>query len=156
MQANTHDSLTCIVVDPNYDWDEWATPPIHSLVIYECHIGSFTGYHDPEVVGIHHHVSHWNLRRTTVEHFAGTFAAMEERLDHIASCGFTAIQLMPVLEYSGSWGYNPRLLFPVHGVSNPHMHPAGSCSSLNMFCHDLRFRAMFWASLLGADAGAAI
>lgn len=46
----------------------------------------------------------------------GSFKAAELKLDHIAACGFNALQLMPVVEYSGSWGYNPRLLFPTHEV----------------------------------------
>jgi 1,4-alpha-glucan branching enzyme len=44
---------------------------------------------------------------------------MEAKLQHIADCGFTALQLMPVLEFSGSWGYNPRMLFPTHEVILP-------------------------------------
>ena len=48
----------------------------------------------------------------------GTFKGMEAKLQHIADAGFTALQLMPVLEYSGSWGYNPRLLFPTHEVTH--------------------------------------
>lgn len=49
----------------------------------------------------------------------GTFAAALDKLDHIVDSGFTAVQLMPVLEFSGSWGYNPRLLFPTHQVRRP-------------------------------------
>jgi hypothetical protein len=47
----------------------------------------------------------------------GSFQAAINKLDHIVDTGFTGIQLMPVLEFSGSWGYNPRLLFPTHQVA---------------------------------------
>eukprot|EP01054_Gregarina_sp_Poly1_P004931 Gregarina_sp_Poly_1__4930@NODE_2615_length_1914_cov_132_693016_g1658_i0_p1_GENE_NODE_2615_length_1914_cov_132_693016_g1658_i0NODE_2615_length_1914_cov_132_693016_g1658_i0_p1_ORF_typecomplete_len324_score34_09Alphaamylase/PF00128_24/3_9e33CBM_48/PF02922_18/3_6e07hDGE_amylase/PF14701_6/1_8e06GHL10/PF02638_15/9_5e05Glyco_hydro_70/PF02324_16/0_26Glyco_hydro_70/PF02324_16/15Cellulase/PF00150_18/0_0069GHL6/PF14871_6/0_021DUF4015/PF13200_6/0_023Melibiase/PF02065_18/3_6e03Melibiase/PF02065_18/0_047Glyco len=35
-------------------------------------------------------------------------------LDHISSLGFNTIELMPVQEFGGSWGYNPRLLMAIH------------------------------------------
>eukprot|EP00198_Chlamydomonas_reinhardtii_P005063 XP_001694399.1 predicted protein [Chlamydomonas reinhardtii] len=45
----------------------------------------------------------------------GTLAAAAERLEHVAAAGFTAVQLMPLAEYSDVWGYNPRLLMSLHG-----------------------------------------
>ena len=38
----------------------------------------------------------------------GTFDAAAARLGHVASAGFTAVQLMPITEHSDAWGYNPR------------------------------------------------
>jgi len=104
-QANTSDSLTCVVVDPtSFNWTPWETPSLGSVVMYQLHFPSFTGYNDPQSAGIE-----------------GTFKAASNKLDHIMDSGFTAIQLMPVLEYSGSWGYNPRLLFPTHpACGTPH------------------------------------
>lgn len=45
----------------------------------------------------------------------GTLAAATARLEHVASLGFTAVQLMPLSEHSDAWGYNPRLLMALHG-----------------------------------------
>ncbi|PNH03027.1 Malto-oligosyltrehalose trehalohydrolase [Tetrabaena socialis] len=48
--------------------------------------------------------------------YAGTLAAAMARLEHVASLGFTAVQLMPISEHSDAWGYNPRLLMALHGA----------------------------------------
>ena len=48
IQENTDDCLPCIVVDPAFAWSEFQTPNLENLVLYECHIGSFTGRNDPE------------------------------------------------------------------------------------------------------------
>ncbi len=73
------------VIDASvWDWqdDAWRGRPWHEAVIYELHVGSFT----PE----------------------GTFAAVAERLDHLAQLGVTAIELMPVNDFPGerNWGYD--------------------------------------------------
>ncbi len=78
------------VVDPcEYAWtgSDWRGRPWHEAVIYELHVGAFT----PE----------------------GTFAAAAERLDHVASLGVTAIELMPVAAFPGArnWGYDGVLPF---------------------------------------------
>jgi 1,4-alpha-glucan branching enzyme len=87
------DSEWCYVQDhSHYKWataDSWALPPFESYSIYELHVGSFT----PE----------------------GTFAAATAKLAHVAACGFTAVQLMPILEHSDLWGYNPRQFLSLHG-----------------------------------------
>jgi hypothetical protein len=64
-------------------------PAMDEYIIYELHVGSFTP--------------------------GGTFRSAVERLDHVASLGFTAIQLMPISEFADAWGYNPRQLLAVHG-----------------------------------------
>jgi malto-oligosyltrehalose trehalohydrolase len=77
------------VIDPTtYVWRNPSPQmPWHEAVIYEIHIGTFT----PE----------------------GTFAAAAERLDHIAELGATAIEIMPVADFTGSrnWGYDGALLY---------------------------------------------
>ncbi len=62
--------------------DDWRGRPLEELVIYEVHVGTATR--------------------------DGTFRALIERLDHIASLGATAIELMPIAEFSGErgWGYD--------------------------------------------------
>jgi malto-oligosyltrehalose trehalohydrolase len=61
---------------------EWKGLPWEQSAIYELHIGAFT----PE----------------------GTFRAAIEKLDHLASLGITALELMPVAGFPGrrNWGYD--------------------------------------------------
>ena len=77
------------VVDHDYAWtaSDWRGRPWHEAVFLETHVGTFT----PD----------------------GTFRAMIGKLDHVAETGITAIELMPVAEFSGmrNWGYDGVLLF---------------------------------------------
>ncbi len=72
-----------------YAWQSttWKRPAWSGQAIYELHVGTFT----PE----------------------GTFRAAIERLDHIASLGVGAIELMPVADFPGgrNWGYDGVTLF---------------------------------------------
>ncbi|MDO1584192.1 malto-oligosyltrehalose trehalohydrolase [Rhizobium oryzicola] len=73
------------VVDlTSYSWKqtEWKGRPVEELVLYELHIGAFT----PE----------------------GTFLAAIDKLDHLKELGVTAIQIMPVADFPGAygWGYD--------------------------------------------------
>jgi len=73
------------VVDPKaFTWtDEAFTPhPVSDLVIYELHVGTFTG--------------------------EGTFDAATEFLPDLAQLGVTAIEVMPIAEFPGQhgWGYD--------------------------------------------------
>ena len=47
---------------------------------------------------------------------SGTFDGIEEKLDHLASLGVTAIELMPVAQFAGQrgWGYDGVLLYAPH------------------------------------------
>ncbi|MER7767002.1 alpha-amylase family glycosyl hydrolase [Kitasatospora sp. NPDC096140] len=80
-----------------FDWgeQEWQTPALDDLVIYELHVGTFSGADGPP----------------------GRLSGLTERLDVLAGLGVTAIELMPVTEYAGerSWGYNPVSAFAVAG-----------------------------------------
>lgn len=83
------------LVDPRaYGWQvpEWTGRPWHEAVIYELHTGTFTE--------------------------GGSFAGVEARLDHLADLGVTAIDLMPVAQFSGErgWGYDGVLLYAPHRV----------------------------------------
>ncbi len=78
------------VIDPGaYAWRDggWRGRPWHEAVLYELHVGTYT----PE----------------------GTFAAAIARLDHLASLGVTAIEVMPVADFTGrrNWGYDGVLLY---------------------------------------------
>jgi len=89
-----------MVVDPgDYVWrhDDWAGRPWHEAVVYELHVGTFT----PD----------------------GTFNGMRRRLDHLVELGITAIELMPIADFSGrrNWGYDGVLPYApdsVYGTPN--------------------------------------
>ncbi|WP_349294800.1 malto-oligosyltrehalose trehalohydrolase (plasmid) [Thioclava sp. 'Guangxiensis'] len=85
--------------DPQYDWPEseshWAGRPFEEAVILELHIGLFT----PQ----------------------GTFRAAIDRLPELAAMGITAIEIMPVAQFSGvrGWGYDGVLPFAPHNAYGP-------------------------------------
>jgi 1,4-alpha-glucan branching enzyme len=83
------------IVD-TYVWkhDDKPLPADRELVIYELHVGDFSGGEDdPYARGKYKHVI--------------------EKLDYLCELGVNAIELMPIKEYPGdhSWGYNPRYFF---------------------------------------------
>lgn len=78
------------LVDPRtYEWRDsaWQGIPQERLVFYELHLGTFT----PQ----------------------GTFLAARDRLPHLAELGVTAIELMPLADFAGrwGWGYDPAAFF---------------------------------------------
>jgi maltooligosyltrehalose trehalohydrolase len=79
-----------MVVDPlAYEWSDsdWTGPSRKGQIVYELHIGTFT----PE----------------------GTFQAAIAKLPQLAELGITLIELMPVAEFDGrfGWGYDGVDLF---------------------------------------------
>ncbi len=79
-----------MVVDPEgYRWHDhaWRGASLHGQVFYEMHIGTFT----PE----------------------GTWQAAAQELPELADVGITAIEVMPVAEFAGrfGWGYDGVDLF---------------------------------------------
>lgn len=64
-----------------FSWTDsrWQAPPLASGLIYELHIGTFT----PE----------------------GTFDSAVERIPYLQELGITHVELMPVAEFPGSWGW---------------------------------------------------
>jgi maltooligosyltrehalose trehalohydrolase len=79
-----------VVVDPRrYEWEDhdWKGRPWHEALVYEMHVGTFT----PE----------------------GTFRAAAAKLEHLARCGVTAVEVMPVADFAGQrgWGYDGVLPF---------------------------------------------
>jgi maltooligosyltrehalose trehalohydrolase len=87
------------VVDPSaYTWHDggWRGCALAGQVIYELHVGTFT----PE----------------------GTWAAAERELPELAATGITLVEVMPVAEFPGrfGWGYDGVDLFaPYHGYGTP-------------------------------------
>jgi len=87
------------VIDPDaYEWDDagWNGVARADLVIYELHVGAFTG--------------------------AGSFDAVREQLAYLKDLGVTAIELMPVHDFPGerNWGYDPAAWFaPASAYGRP-------------------------------------
>ncbi|GAC1503459.1 MAG: alpha-amylase family glycosyl hydrolase [Chamaesiphon sp.] len=83
------------IVD-TYIWqhDDKPLPADRELVIYEMHVGDFSGGEPDRYV-------------------RGKYVHVIEKLDYLCELGINAIELMPVKEYPGdhSWGYNPRYFF---------------------------------------------
>jgi maltooligosyltrehalose trehalohydrolase len=78
--------------DDAFDWtdEQWAGKALPGSVIYELHVGTFTG--------------------------AGTFAAAIEKLDALVELGVTHVELLPVNDFNGewNWGYDGVLWYAVH------------------------------------------
>lgn len=73
------------VVDPSaYEWRDanWPGVSVKGQVLYEMHVGTFTR--------------------------EGTFAAAQNELAELAACGITVIEVMPVADFPGrfGWGYD--------------------------------------------------
>ena len=75
-------------IDPGgYRWREsWPGRQWDDIVLYELHVGAFS----PE----------------------GTFAGAATKLDHLAELGITAVEIMPVSDFSGRWNWGYDGAFP--------------------------------------------
>ena len=84
--------LSAVVDHERYGWKDgsWWGTPVPEWIVYELHIGTFT----PE----------------------GTFAAAIGKLDHLVELGVTAVELLPVNEFSGrhGWGYDGVDIYAPH------------------------------------------
>jgi maltooligosyltrehalose trehalohydrolase len=76
------------VPDFSFSWTDDGFSPValSDLVIYELHVGTFTS--------------------------EGTFDAAAGRLAELAETGFTAIELMPVAQFPGSWNWGYDGVYP--------------------------------------------
>src|ERR1039458_4975743 len=74
-----------------YLWHDagFVPPPLEQLVIYELHVGTFTG--------------------------DGTLDAAIDDLDHLVELGVNAVEVMPVAQFPGrrNWGYDGVFAFAV-------------------------------------------
>ena len=89
--GSVHDAS--VLSDPAaYHWQaaEWAGRPWEEAILYEMHIGAFT----PE----------------------GTFRSAIEKLPRLADLGVTALEIMPVAQFTGArgWGYDGVLPYAPH------------------------------------------
>ncbi|WP_041233674.1 alpha-amylase family glycosyl hydrolase [Cylindrospermum stagnale] len=83
-------------ITDTYVWrhDDQPLSADKELVIYELHVGDFSGGEDDLYA-------------------RGKYKHVIEKLDYLCDLGINAIELMPIKEYPGdySWGYNPRYFF---------------------------------------------
>ncbi|HVV69103.1 MAG TPA: malto-oligosyltrehalose trehalohydrolase [Gammaproteobacteria bacterium] len=98
------------LVNADFPWTDshWSRPTLDQYIIYELHVGTYT----PE----------------------GTFSAIIPHLDSLHELGITAIELMPVAQFSGynNWGYDG--VFPF-AVQNSYGGPDGLRELVNA-CHE--------------------
>lgn len=91
-QAGDIESASLIVDHDDFQWRNgaWAGRPWEEAILYELHVGTFTP--------------------------AGTFRSAIDKLGHLAELGVTAIEIMPVAQFSGArgWGYDGVLLYAPH------------------------------------------
>ena len=77
------------LVDPTFAWTDanWRGAPLDGQVIYELHLGTFTS--------------------------GGTWASAMEKLLYLKETGITLLEIMPVAEFPGrfGWGYDGVQLF---------------------------------------------
>jgi len=107
---NASTAFRSVVVDTeSYDWGTDRPPrvPYETTVIYELHVGNFTG-HPTSGIGA-------PLR--------GTFAGVVEKIPYLRDLGITAVELMPVFAFDEQaaapglrnvWGYEPISFFAPH------------------------------------------
>src|SRR3954454_12472158 len=81
-----------VVDHGEFAWTDrrWAGTHLPSAVIYELHVGTFSG--------------------------AGTFFGVIEHLDHLVALGVTMVEVMPIAAFDGErgWGYDGVSLYAVH------------------------------------------
>ena len=87
-----------VVDHSSFPWTDasWPGAALQEAIVYELHVGTFSR--------------------------EGTFEGAIARLDHLASLGITAVELMPVNEFPGrhGWGYDGVDLFaPHHAYGGP-------------------------------------
>jgi maltooligosyltrehalose trehalohydrolase len=96
-----------------FQWADagWRAPILSSAVIYELHIGTFT----PE----------------------GTFESAIARLEYLKQLGITHVELMPVAEFPGAWGWGydgADLFAPHHAYGGPDglKHFVNACHAVGL------------------------
>jgi maltooligosyltrehalose trehalohydrolase len=101
-------SQAVCVTDFRWNDGKWRNLPLEDYILYELHTGTFTP--------------------------AGTFAALEEKLDYLVELGVNAIELMPVAQFPGdrNWGYDgvfPYAVQDSYGGARGLQHLVDACHS---------------------------
>ncbi|HLA85094.1 MAG TPA: glycogen debranching protein GlgX [Thermoguttaceae bacterium] len=101
----------CVVIDDEFDWqgDRHICRELSETIIYEMHIRGFT------------------RSKTSHAKDPGTYLGLIEKIPYLQSLGVTAVELMPVHEFSDGydclgqklerpnyWGYDPLAFFSPH------------------------------------------
>jgi maltooligosyltrehalose trehalohydrolase len=97
-QPDGVNALSRVVDHAAFFWTDsaWQARPLSSAIVYELHVGAFT--------------------------LKGTFEAAIERLAYLVSLGVTHVELMPVNEFPGEWGWGydgADLFAPHHAYGGP-------------------------------------
>jgi len=93
---NPGDNYNTFIEDPlRYAWvcDDFSPPPAEQLVLYELHVGTFSGRNDPVASGAN----------------PGTYLDVAAHVADLVELGVNAVELMPVTEFPWDFsaGYNP-------------------------------------------------
>lgn len=103
---------SCLYDENAFHWTgDWHGRDWAEAVIYELHVGTFTK--------------------------EGTFRSASEKLEFLAKCGITAIEIMPIADFPGryNWGYDGVLLYAPdssYGTPDDLKHFIQSAHSLGM------------------------
>ena len=85
-----------VIYHPEFDWgtEQFQAAPWNEMVIYEMHLGTFN---------------------CTESGKPGSFISAQAKLDYLQELGVNAIEVMPAMEFQGSfsWGYNPALIYAI-------------------------------------------
>jgi maltooligosyltrehalose trehalohydrolase len=97
-QPHGINGLSCLVDHSSFAWSDknWQAKPLASAVIYELHLGTFTP--------------------------AGTFRSAADKLAYLVELGITHVEVMPVNEFSGRWGWGydgVDIYAPHHAYGTP-------------------------------------
>jgi 1,4-alpha-glucan branching enzyme len=90
-------SMNSVIENPfRYAWGDsaWTTPALEDMVIYQLHVGTFSGRNDP----------------FGTAPVPARYADVTARVPHLVDLGVNAVMLNPVTEFPGdlSAGYNPQ------------------------------------------------
>lgn len=99
-RLNPSDNYNTYIVNPlTFNWTDssFQTPAFEDMIIYELHVGTFSGRNDPVASGA----------------IPGTFLDVAAHASHLAELGINMVELCPITEFPTdfSGGYNPVTQF---------------------------------------------
>ena len=119
---NAASAMKSVVADLGaYDWEEDVPlrRPFARTVVYELHVGGFTGHPNSGVAP---------AKR-------GTYAGLIEKIPYLQDLGITAVELLPVFAFDEQdgppgmvnyWGYSPIAFFAPHAGYSSRRDPLGA------------------------------
>ncbi len=114
-------------VDLSYDWqhDDTPLPPNHKLILYEMHVGDFSGGPGDE----------------KEDGRSGTLQDVIDKLDYLVELGINAIELMPVNAFGPAydWGYSQLSYF---AIESSYGSPNDFCRMVDE-CHARGIRVLY-------------